>query len=168
MKYPALLLKVKQGSGRAVRASVWARRYSPRGCLVNGRNSDASRARQAIVTIEEPRPSIRCCGPDGPCARRTAALEFVDDVEVITRGDGIGGVQQIGLAAVRGRPNACELAMPLLIVQRTPVPAHARQPRKPRRPIPSGSMFLTIRWINVACGRLDASVRRLFPRGWLL
>jgi hypothetical protein len=66
-----------------------------------------------IVTIEEPRPSIRCCGPDGSCARRTAALEFVDDVEVITRGDGIGGVQQIGLAAVRGRPNACELAMPL-------------------------------------------------------
>lgn len=103
--------------------------------------------------------------PDGSCARRTAALEFVDDVEVITRGDGIGGVQQIGLAAVRGRPNACELAMPLLIVQRTPVPAHARQPRKPRRPIPSGSMFLTIRWINVACGSLDASVRRLFPRG---
>ena len=32
--------------------------------------------------------------------------EFVDDVEVITRGDGTGGVQQIGLAAVRGRPNA--------------------------------------------------------------
>ena len=91
--------------------------------------------------------------------------EFVDDVEVITRGDGTGGVQQIGLAAVRGRPNACELAMPLLIVQRTPVPAHARQPRKPWQPIPSGSMFLTIRWINNAFGSLDASVRRLFPRG---
>ena len=129
-------------------------------CLVNGRNSDAPRTRQAIVTIEEPRPSIRCCGPDGSCARRTADWgrcaprptttnpssnlvcplkrdsphwlpEFVDDVEVITRGDGTGGVQQIGLAAVRGRPNACELAMPLLIVQRTPIPAHAMQPKSP-------------------------------------
>ena len=30
-----------------------------RGCLVNGRNSDASRTRQAIVTIDEPRPMLR-------------------------------------------------------------------------------------------------------------
>src|SRR5262245_38445074 len=47
-------------------------------------------------------------------------------------------------AASAGRLSVCDLRIPPVIVQRTPVPAQAMHLRKPRRSIPSVSKFCLI------------------------
>ena len=57
-------LKVKPGGGGGGAAPASGPSDTrARGYLVNGRNSDAPRTRQAIVAIEEPTPSIDAAAP---------------------------------------------------------------------------------------------------------